>query len=216
MLATKRNIILLVSIILLAVLGNIIWLSEILYRFSWVSLGWVRYPLYSPYLLAAFPAFAFLLPFILVKRIDAKRIYSGMFILYGINLLFYHLGDKLLRMTFGRFGIFFITIDSDFEAYSTAILILLPIVLFLLFGICYFLTVKYLIVKIKPITILMFSLSIGLVLFLSIWTYKNLPITTDTERYYNAVKAGYPVFWTIILMGLCGFFVEKRTREISA
>jgi hypothetical protein len=203
--APRHNIILLVGIILLAVLGNIIWLSEILYRFTWASLSWLSHPLYSPYLLSAFPVLAFLLPFILNKRIRLKRILIPFILFYFINLSFYHFGDNLLRIYFGKFS-------SLLEPALT----LFPPALFLLFGLSYSIAVRYFLVKIRPRYFILFALIIIPVLPLSWLTYRILPMTVDTEWFFNTIKAGYPVFWTIIMMGLCGFFVEKRTREISA
>jgi hypothetical protein len=199
----KQNLILTAGILILAISGNAIWLVEILYRFSWASLGWLYSKLYSPYLLAAFPAISFLLPFILSKRIGYKKIHIPFILLYFINLSFYHFGENLLRLFFGKF-IFLL---------EPVLIFLLPPAIFLLFGLSYSIVVKYFVVNIRPRYFILFTLVIIPILPLSWLTYKILPVTQDTEWFFNAIKAGYPVFWTTLLMGLAGWLIEKRTEK---
>jgi hypothetical protein len=73
--------------------------------------------------------------------------------------------------------------------------------------------VKYFVVNIRPRYFILFTLVIIPILPLSWLTYKILPVTQDTEWFFNAIKAGYPVFWTTLLMGLAGWLIEKRTEK---
>jgi len=208
---SRHNLIIAAGILILAISGNAIWLSEIIYRFTWASLGWLYSTLYSPYLLVAFPAIAFLLPFILRRRIGIKKIFIPLILLYFINLTFYRFGDHFLRMHFGRWSFFWI---FNREGYLFFVYLLgCSLILFSLFGLCYTIAVKYFLVEIRPRSFILFALVLIPVLPLSCLTYKTLPVTEDTEWFYNAIKAGYPVFWTIIVMGSAGWTIEKRTRE---
>ena len=208
---SRHNLMIAAGILILAISGNAIWLSEIIYRFTWASLGWLYSTLYSPYLLVAFPAIAFLLPFVLQQRIGFKRILIAFILLYFTNLSFYRFGDNLLRLSFSKLGMLALLM---YNSISPIILVYLFHVLILcMFGIIYFLIIKYQITRIKWWWALLFDIGIIVILPLSWLTYKVLPVTEDTEWFYNAIKAGYPVFWTIIVMGSAGWIIEKRTRE---
>ena len=212
---SKQNLVLGTSIVSLAILGNLIWLAEILYRFSWASLGWLCSQLYSPYLLVLFPATAFLLPFVFSKRISAGKFIFIAIVLSVINFLFYGWGDYLLRISFSRFGLAMFFISPIRNIVEPIIVASIPLLLFLLFGLAYFLLTKYLLaIKIKRVHILLFAIAILLVIPLSCITNRVLPFVEDSEWFFNAIKAGYPVFWITVLMGLCGWIIERNTASV--
>jgi hypothetical protein len=118
-----------------------------------------------------------------------------------------------MRIGFGKFGLFQAFIPPITNIVETSVLSLIPIVFFFAFGLSHFLLVNYLVANIPKTYILLFTFIIIPVLPLSILTYYLLPITNNPECFYNSIKAGYPVFWTTIFMGLAGWIIEKKYKE---
>lgn len=198
-----RNVItLLVLILVLSTIGISIWLFEILQITGWYGLNWVSEHLYSPYILSFLAAFVFTTPFIINKTTSLQKIIIAIIILGATNIICFS-GCKYLHFAF-YCGVCY---WSNFEI---AILFSIGLLFYGLFGFMYWFTTNKFIRKIKKLNILFFLIMEFLTIPLSILSiHLNTGFGSQTG-WIDAVKMGYPIFWTMITLGISAIIITSR------
>ncbi|MBA3681718.1 MAG: hypothetical protein H0W73_11225 [Bacteroidetes bacterium] len=194
----KRSIL---FIFILSLLGWACWIYEICVVHEWHGLTWLSKTLYSPYIGLLFAALSFLIPF-LFSGSALKKIVLPMLLLYLVNLFCYLAGKEICLLMYCRFC-----------PWSTAYIITFLSVAFLLFplmGFSYWLITAKFIRKNKKINILYISLLIFTAIVLSNLTIYINPGFGSQTGWVDVVKMGYPVFWTLFVLGFCGIIISKQ------
>lgn len=193
----------LISIFLLAILGWVFWLYEIVAKIGWASLDWLNQDLFSPYLICLLVSVAYIHPFwVRYKNIDGKLILTTL-TLFVLNVSVFLLGDVVLRTIFSRLSF----LQSGFYKFNTSM------GLILLFGLGYFFITDKLIFKIKTKYALLF-LACPLLMFV-LGTFTNFFIRGFATSWgvIDSIKMGFPQFWICVLMGLLGIYISSTYDE---
>jgi hypothetical protein len=189
-------------IFLFAFLGNVIWLCEIVGIVGWHGLTWLRTVLYSPYPGILTAAMAFMVPFLLNRPLKKKNIFIPLLIFSTANLLCFEAGRIICYMLY-RMGFFF-----DVKNFIAEVLIVAG--LYLLLGFTYKITSAIFIRKNTKKNILLISFLLPMAIPLSLLTIEiNAGFGTGTG-WVDAVKMGYPIFWTTMLLGISGILIEGQ------
>lgn len=200
---TKKHFFISLVVVLLLSLANIsLWLFEIIQVQGWYGLSWLHNPLYSPYLGCLIAAMAYHAPFLVNKQSVFKKLILSVFILTIVTILCFAGGKQLNYALYCRFCIWS---ESDLLTLLT-----IALLLFILFGFSYWFVTTKLIKRSKKINILSFALLMVLTLPLSWATVIIVPGFGSQTGWVDAVKMGYPVFWSTFLLGLSGLLVAQQ------
>jgi hypothetical protein len=200
---TTRNLLITITIVfILAIFGTSLWLFEILKIKGWYGLNWLNGPLYSSYIATLVAVFAFLTPFIISRQMTVKKITCLSIILYAASILCFETGKGLCYALYCRFC--FWTRKDILLNYLIAFL------LFVFIGVAYWFVTNRWIKKNKKVNILLITFLIVSAIPLSLMTIQlNTGFGTQAE-WVDAVKMGYPIFWTIVLLGLSAILVVRQ------
>jgi hypothetical protein len=190
-------------IFLLAFAGNAIWLYEVVKIVGWQGLTWLNIRLYSPYFGCLLAACAYLVPFLISRRLNLKNIFISMIILFSTNLICFELGKGLCYSTFAHFPL--PGFSLPFKIY-----LLDSVLLYLFLGLIYKITTGKFIKKSWKVNMLFIALILVFANPLSIISIEiNSGYGTGTS-WIDAIKMGYPIFWTTILLGISGILIERQ------
>jgi hypothetical protein len=193
----------LISIFLLAILGWVFWLYEIVAKIGWASLDWLNQNLFSPYLICLLVSVAYIHPFwVRYKNIDGKLILTTL-TLFVLNVSVFLLSDVVLRTIFSRLG--FLTSGFYKFTFST--------ITILIFGLGYFFVTDKLIFPIKKKYVILF-LACPLLMFV-LGLISNFFIRGFATNWglVDSIKMGFPQFWICVLMGFAGILVSSSYDE---
>jgi hypothetical protein len=196
----KRLILFLILLLSFVSLGT--WLFEINIIKGWYGLNWLDGSLYSPYLACLIVGIAYLAAFFVNQQLSLVKTIIFMVILCAINVFCFKAGEYLCHLIYCRFCFW-----GKAEIY---LFLFLAISLYLLVGFSYwFFTYKF-IVPCRKTSIFYLAIVAFLAIPLSLVTIKLLPGFGHGTGEVDAVKMGYPIFWTTLLLGLSGYRLSNR------
>ena len=189
----------LIGILLLAVLAEAIWLYEIVVKISWTGLTWLKRDLFSPYVICACAATAYIVPFIVKYRLVDGKVVLTWLSFICLNIAMFYFGETVLKKIFSPL-IAFLSLRENIK-----------IRLFGLFAVAafafgYYQITDKLILKVRKQQVVLFILSVVLMFVLGNITVFLLRGFGHGDSLVDAVKMGYPQFWICILLGLSGIF----------
>lgn len=200
---TKKHFFISLVVVLLLSLANIsLWLFEIIQVQGWYGLSWLHSPLYSPYASCFIAAIAYLAPFVISKQSVFKKLTLPVLLLTTLTILCFEGGKQINYALYCRFCIWSKT--------HLITLLIVTLLLFVLFGFGYWLVTTKLIKRSKKVNILSFILLMILTLPLSWTTVVLVPGLGSETGWVDAVKMGYPVFWSTFILGLTGLLVVRQ------
>ena len=202
---SRKKILTFAIIFLLSVLGNALWLFEVVQIKGWHSLSWLSGTLYSPYFILLFVVFAFITPFIIKGGLSVKNTIVWAAILYFVCLICFEAGKQLSYMIYSRF--FFLT-NGPFQYF-----ILIPLLVFVFFGFTLWFTTHLLINPNRKINMLIISLLCPLAIVLSMVTINVFRGFGSQTDWVDAVKMGYPVFWLTLATGFSGMIMVRQRKN---
>ena len=192
-------------ILILSTIGISLWLYEIL---QLKGLDWIWNTLYSPFIGTLLAACSFIAAFIISGKITTKLIFS-VIILYVINILCFLAGQDLCHN-------FESEINGSDSFFSKEVYLLLTkgFLLFPLHGLAHWFVINKLVKKNKLRNSLFTTLCMMLVVPLSLVSITIYNGLGTANGWIDAVKMGYPIFWTIFLMGISGIILAKQKNLI--
>jgi hypothetical protein len=199
----KRFFISVCFVLALSFFGWAMWISEIYFLKGWPGLQWLNGFMFSsvPATLCAVIAFLFPLHFSKPKS-ERKDIFVAIVTLFAVSFICFFVGRYTNYILFSRFGLFFIVGPLD------KVGLLACLILVILFhGIIYIFITNRLIQKTKKLNVLLTFFVIPFAFFLSMVSVRYFPGFGNSNGWIDAIKMGYPVFWTIFLMGLSGSLI---------
>jgi hypothetical protein len=200
----KRNALLSDYLIFfLAIESASLWLYEIHEIIGWQGLNWLNEDLYSPFVVFFLASMVYLLPFIKKRPYLLGKIFVSLIILYPVNLLSYELGKSLCYNFFGRL----IFPGSRMEEF----LFLGQITMLYVFvAFAYWFTTHLFFKENSKWNILLIAVLLPLAIPLSMLTIYFFPGFGTNTGFIDAVKMGYPIFWTIMMLGVSGILIERQ------
>ncbi|NTW31489.1 MAG: hypothetical protein HGB12_02495 [Bacteroidetes bacterium] len=209
MMATEKILTSLIIIFFFSILGIGIWLYEIVEIKTWHGLNWLRGELYSPFLIAILPVFAFMTPFFVNKQLTIKKSIISIVILYATNIICFQIGKQLCFHVYG-----YETWCFDWIKGEDVLKPLLPLIVLLIFiGLSYHITAHKFIEKNKKINVFFITILLPLIIPVSLISIElNSGFGSGTD-WIDAVKMGYPIFWTAMLLGFAGLIVAEHAIE---
>jgi hypothetical protein len=184
----------------LSISAQAIWLAEICLVKSWKGLNWLHEELYSPILCASLVSFAFLYHFW-----DRRKQSLAILIFVGlslVNCLFYWAGKSFFYMLFSKFSLLYFSQPMKY--------LLLALLGYLLIALIYAWVLPFNDTRRRIATYLLLLLAFIVTPFLSMASIKIWPGFGTGTDWVDAVKMGYPIFWTTLTLGLTGFFVKLK------
>ncbi len=186
-----------------------LWLYEIVEIKTWASLNWLSGQLYSPFLATLFSVFAFMTPFFISRQLTIKKTIICILIFYTTNIICFQIGEQICNAIYSKFWWLAGT------ATDLILIALMTLALFIFLGLSYRLTTHKLIKKNKKINVLFITMLLLLTIPLSWMTiYINTGFGHGTD-WVDAVKMGYPIFWTTILLGLIGLIIARQPAPVA-
>ena len=184
-------------IVILSLVGFGIWQWEIIAQFGWEGLRWLNKRHLSIYPISALVVVAYMLPF--SRRIKASGwylTYPGM-VLFLISIIGFHLAKTIIFILYARFSLI---------PWPQLFIALFVVIGFTAF--CFHLITKRWIVPLKKSQIFVLILAITGTVPLSMFAVQwyNGPAAAHYVSFVDAVKAGWPFFWIIFLMGIAGLY----------
>ncbi len=192
----------LVVIALLSLMNMGVWLFEIVIIKGWYGLNWLEGVLYSPYLACLIVAVTYLFAFFVNQQLSLGKTIVFMVTLYAINIVCFKSGEYLCHLMYCRFCFW-----GRVEIY---LFLLSGISLYLLLGFSYWFFSNKFILRCRKMAILSLAIIAFLAVPLSLITITLLPGFGHGTNEVDAVKMGYPVFWTTLLVGLSGYTLSNR------
>lgn len=180
--------------LLLALLANALWLSEIFLVHGWEGIHWAFPVHYSVFVIALLAVIAYLLPFRFIRSAPYSQLIRSTAEIYPVTLIAFFLSKTI-----------FFSLYSGFYGYLSAYpfrLLLVLLVLLVSFSI-HFVTRRNL-HRIRWGHGFFVAAGILSVVPLSILTVRFLPGFGEGSTFVDAIKMGYPYFWIVGMMGLLG------------
>lgn len=206
---TTRNLWITTTIIfILSTVGMSSWLYEIVEIKGWYSLNWLSGQLYSPYIATLFSVFAFMAPFFINRQLTPKNTIICIIIFYMTNIICFEIGKQLCYAMYSKFWWLSGT-TSDI-----IIMALIALFLFIFLGFTYRLTTHKFIKRNRKISTLFITLLLLLITPLSLLTIQINSGYGHGTDWVDAVKMGYPIFWTTILLGVSGIIIAGQKNLI--
>lgn len=190
--------------ILFSITGMLLWQYEIYSIHFGQGLYWLNKSLISPYIITLFVITSFLMPFILKKEFRFIKIIAAGISLYGISLFCFLAGKELNYILYCRL--------CWWTTSNLILLLLFGILIFVIFGFGYWLTICKLLQPIKKSGIILISVITLSVIPLSLLTSKIFPLFHQTD-WVNTVKSGFPVFWITFLIGITGIILVNSKKD---
>ncbi len=195
-----------IIIFFLASVGMALWLYEIAEIKTWCSLNWVREELYSPFFISLIPVLAFMTPFFVNRQLAALSSIISIIILYAANMICFLIGAQLCYEQYDKLFLLVLSSDEHYFIFAT----LKGFSLYLFLGFTYWLTTHTFLKKNKKINAFFITLLLVLTIPLSLLTIQiNTGFGSGTD-WVDAVKMGYPIFWTTMLLGLTGIIIARQ------
>ena len=199
----------LIIIFVFSILGLGLWLCEIVEIKTWNSLNWLRGQLYSPFIAILFSVFAFMTPFFVNRQLTSKKTIVSIIIFYTTNIICFEIGKQLCYVMYSR--LWWLSGTTT----DIILMVIIALSLFIFIGFSYWLTTHKFIKKNKKINMLFTTLLILLTIPLSLLTiYINTGFGSGTD-WEDAVKMGYPIFWTTMLLGLIGLIIARQPDLVT-
>ena len=195
-----------ISIVLLAVLCEAVWLYEIVVNIGWSGLNWLKKDLFSPYVICFLTATAYLLPFWLKYKVIDVKVILTLLTLFSINAAAYLCTDSILKIMSLPVSV------SMTEGEMTKIR-LVRMLVFLIFSFGHYFVTDKLVTEVDKRLTALFMLNSVLMFVLGIITAFFIRGFGNGYSLADAVKMGYPQFWICILMGLSGVFAVVRFSD---
>jgi hypothetical protein len=192
----------LLGIIILAFLGQGLWLFEITSIVSWKNSEWVTRFLFTPFVICFLAAGAYLMPF-MVKHgsIDVKvSLTFGSF--FFLNITCYILGEVVLKFLYNPSV-------TTLPQSSITLYRLLGISTIGIFAYGYFYLTQQLVTPVNKRQILLFITAIGFMFFMGFLTTFLLKKGIILRNIIGAVIMCAVQFWICILLGLIGIVSVK-------
>ena len=200
---TVRNIVTsaIVSFIL-SVAGMALWLFEVIRIKGWHGLNWLHGHLYSPYVAALLAFFAFIVPFIAIKQVASVKMIFPVFLLYIVNIFCFEAGRQVCYALYGRYYFW--------DTKELVLFLSFAFILYLFLALAYWFVANKLIKKNRKINILLIMLFTMLSIPLSLLAIRiNTGFGMGVD-WVDAVKMGYPIFWTTMALGLSGIIIASQ------
>jgi hypothetical protein len=190
-------------ILFLSLCGITLWLFEIVGIKGWYGLGWLSQgQLYTPFIATLLVVISFLIPFILSRKTTLVKVSFSIVILYAVSIISFLTGEQLLHGIYCK--LCFWTTGDMVMIYVKAF------VIFTFTGIAYGFVTNRFIKKNKSINKIMIIGMLLMVIPLSLATVTLFPGFGRGIGWVDAVKMGYPVFWTTFLLGVSGIILARQ------
>ena len=196
-----------IIIFTLSGLGMSLWLFEIVEVKGWYNLNWMYEPLFSPFIGSALVCFAYISPFMFYRGLSGKQVILPFVIIFVINVLCFEVGKQLCYSMYCKFC----------PGTMTDLLLLLSITVFLfaLIALVYWAATDKWIKKNKKTNMILISMLALLAIPLSLITIEINQGFGHQSGWVDAVKMGYPVFWTTIGLGFSGLIIARQKIPIK-
>ncbi len=185
-----------------AVFAWVLWIGEILYFTGWNSLDWLKKSLFSPYLIIILLTFSFLNPLLQIRKAEEKLNPLFPALIYTAALICFFSSEVLMRLSYCR---------SCFISETQNWLIISGLVsdCFIFGFLLQWIAEKY---SGKMPRGFGAVLSLGTVFagILSFITIKLFPGYGNGTDWVDAVKMGYPVFYSILFIGLTAIWASSK------
>lgn len=193
-----------VLILGLAFLANGLWLAEVIWMTGWEGLGWLWQAQYSAYAGVGLAILAYLLPFILIGKARGPRLWISAIELFFSSVVAFLIARNILYGLYG--GMAVLTISPHL------LYLMLAALLALVAGSFYLTTQRRLA---RPGISYYFWLfaALGAPGALSLFTVKIFPGFGSSSTFADAVKMGYPLFWTVLCLGAVSLLGVSRVPK---
>ena len=181
---------------------------EITQTIGWVSLAWLRQPLYAVFPIAGLVTFSFLLPVFLATRPSRWRAFACAAGVYAASLAGFYAGKEVVVSLYSAW---FVS-DDGYHRYFAEVLGH-GLFVHLLFAAVLYACVRVFVRKIPWRYGLWIFLLFLCTLPLSLLTVYLLSGFGHQIGLVDAVKMGYPAFWTNITLGLAGLLTAKSLQQ---
>lgn len=200
----RKKAIIIFLIVALAAAGFSLWLYEILTVKGWSDLAWLGGTLYSPYIITLLVVIAYLVPFLMNRKLKPGWLLLSVVLLYAVSFSCYKAGEWLSYIPYSRWGF-------RWDIPSVIILTAFTLGVFLFLGLSYWFVTNYFITRNSKKNIFLISMLAILPIplsFLMVHIY-SFDYQEDTG-WIDAVKMGYPMFWITVVMGISGWKIESQ------
>lgn len=179
-----------------------LWIGEILFFTGWNSLNWLRKSLFSPYLILILLSFAFLNPLLQIRKTEEKLNPVFPALIYAASLICFFSSEVLMRISYCR---------SCFISETQVWLINTGLVsdCFVFGFILQRITEKYSGRMPRGFGIVLALGAVSAAL-LSLVTVRLIPGYGTGTGWADAVKMGYPVFYSVLLTGLSSVWASLK------
>lgn len=197
----QKDLIWLIIPILLGVFSLAIWLYEINTIIGWNSLNWLQQELYSVYIITLLAVISYLLPIARISKVGMKKVFAC-----GITMYMVALGSFLLARTV--FYDLYSRVPNSINLSTWSIWKLFGIVS--LVAVVFFLLKQWFLDATDRFHILTLVVALIAVVPMSLITIEYIPGFGVEDHFVDAVKMGYPVFWTNVLLGITSFLMSRK------
>lgn len=185
-----------------------LWISEILYFTGWNSLNWLRKSLFSPYLILILFTFSFLNPILQIRRTEEKLNPVFPALIFAAALICFFSSEVLMKLSYCR---------SCFLSETQIWLIYSGLVsdCFIFGFVIQRITENYSGKMPRGFGVII-ALGTVFAAVLSMATVQIFPGYGKGKDWVDAVKMGYPVFYSVLLTGLSSVWASlKLSGETS-
>lgn len=186
-----------------ALLGFAAWFSEIYFFDEWRSLHWLHRPIYSAFIGTLLAA---LMPVYILHRSKNELVLYTL-ILWLLNCVLYFFGKNVCYSAFGRLGMLFpggqygflLACVSGYFVQASAL---------------------YFVVRKMGVVLRFYAVGVwtilGLLCFpLSFFSLELLGSPGSDGGLIDAIKTGYPVFWSVVIPGAIAIWIKHSKRLIN-
>ncbi|HMV78661.1 MAG TPA: hypothetical protein PL048_06935 [Leptospiraceae bacterium] len=179
-----------------------LWLGEILYFTGWKSLDWLRKSLFSPYIILILLTFSFMNPLLQTKKAEEKLNPVFPALVFAAALLCFFSSEVLMRLSYCR---------SCFLSETQNWLLHTGLVsdCFIFGFLLQWIAEKYSGRMPRGFGIVL-ALGAVFAALLSLITVKLFPGYGNGADWVDAVKMGYPVFYSVLLTGLSSLWASLK------
>ena len=195
-----------IVVLLFALVGLSCWLYEVINMIGWYDIGWIYNMRLSPFAGASLAAMSFITPFSKQKKYSIRKLLAIFLLLLVMCLVCYEIGKWICYSLFCRHCLW--------SPVEFLLLIILGVVLHIFSGtVIWLITRKWIgCIKVKALFYIIFFLL--LIVPMSIITIQLIPGLGHQNGWVDTVKMGYPVFYSITVMGISGLFLNKLTSPL--
>lgn len=197
----QKDLIWLIIPILLGTLSIAIWLYEINSIVGWNSLDWLSQELYSVYIITFLAVASYLLPSAKISNVSTTKVLAC-----GITMYLAAIGAFVLAR--GVFYDLYSRVPESINASTWSIWKLFGIVS--LVAVVFFLLKQWFLDATDRFHILTLVVALIAVVPMSLISVEYVPGFGVDDHFVDAVKMGYPVFWTNVLLGVTSFLMSRK------